>query len=144
MEGGVPSSSIINDLNALEKVLPRLRKTSSPPLLSPPSPSRRVDPTPGRQGAPPHTAGGGPGRASLGGKEETRETLQEVPAASGAAFPRLSSDRWPEPESTGHAGCARGGRLARKQDAPCRRDQRGARRSGEVALGPREGTLLAQ
>lgn len=84
MEGGVPSGSIINDLNALEKILPRLRKTSSLPLLSPPSPSRRVDPTPGRQGEPPHTAGGCPGRASLGGKEETRETLQEVAAASGA------------------------------------------------------------
>ena len=69
MEGGVPSSSIINDLNAVEKILPRLRKTSSPPLLSPASPSRGVDPTPGRQGEPLHTASGCTGRASLVGKD---------------------------------------------------------------------------
>lgn len=84
MEGGVPSSSIINDLSAVEKILPRLRKTSSPPLLSPASPSRGVDPTPGRQGEPLHTAGSCTGRASLVGKEETRETVQEVAVASGA------------------------------------------------------------
>lgn len=84
MERGITSSSIINDLNAVGKILPRLRKTSSPPLLSPASPSRGVDPTPGRQGEPLHTAGSCAGRASLVGKEETRETVQEVAVASGA------------------------------------------------------------
>ena len=77
-------------------------------------------------------------------RKKPERRCRKLPRRPALRSPRLISDRWPEPESTGHAGCARSRRLAQKQDAPGRRDQRGTRRSGEVALGPGEGTLLAQ
>lgn len=139
--GRVPSSSIINDLNAVEKILPRLKDlVPAPPL---PLPSRGLIRPPGRQGEPLPTAGSC--GASLVGKEENqRDGAGSCRGVRRYTVSELISDRWREPESIGHAGCARAD------------DSRGSRmllasESGEAPVTPvrwpwwpGEGTLVAQ
>ena len=58
--------------------------------------------------------------------KEAREEEIAVVLGATVSEAQLVADRWPEPESPGHAGCARSRGLALSQGAPGRRDRRGA------------------
>ena len=72
-------------------------------------------------------------------KSERRRGEVEVSPSPTVSQGEPVSGRWPQRNSTSHAGCSWSRGLARRRDAPGRRDRQGAGSPGEAALVARGG-----